>query len=138
MVNDRKLQGSCAELAVAAKLMEFGWQVSFPFGESAPYDLICDSGTALTRIQVKSTNKPIANGTYKIIPRCGHGREYSKNDVDIIIAVLMTPTGHRFYVIPVEAVQTFPEITIYTSNRRCIITLYYENRWEFMLNMPRH
>jgi PD-(D/E)XK endonuclease len=48
-----KTKGDLAELKVAADLLRRGFRIAIPFGEDCDYDLICDTGEELHRIQVK-------------------------------------------------------------------------------------
>lgn len=50
-----KKKGDLAELMVASDLLARGHRIAIPFGEDSDYDLICDTGDALHRIQVKYT-----------------------------------------------------------------------------------
>jgi PD-(D/E)XK endonuclease len=50
-----KTKGDLAELKVATDLLFRGFRIALPFGEDCDYDLICDTGVALHRIQVKYT-----------------------------------------------------------------------------------
>lgn len=103
-----KRTGSVAELAVAKKLVERGFTVSWPLNEDS-YDLIAEKDGKARRIQVKSANIN-KGGSY----RCGltHCRtknlSYTKSDCDFII--LFAPYSWDFedmirdgyYIIPVE------------------------------------
>ena len=48
-----KLKGDIAVAAVILDLTKRGYIISEPMSENAPYDLICDTGEKLLRIQVK-------------------------------------------------------------------------------------
>ena len=48
-----KLKGDIAVAAVILNLTKKGYIVSEPMSENAPYDLICDTGNKLLKIQVK-------------------------------------------------------------------------------------
>ncbi len=50
---DLKKKGDLAELKVASDLLARGHRIAIPYGEDSGYDLICDTGDALHRIQVK-------------------------------------------------------------------------------------
>ncbi len=50
-----KAKGDLAELNVATDLLARGHRIAFPYGEDCDYDLICDTGDRLHRIQVKYT-----------------------------------------------------------------------------------
>jgi hypothetical protein len=49
-----------------------GWSVSLPLIDSQPYDLIADDGTALHRVQVKTTTRRSPGGRY-IVQVCTRG-----------------------------------------------------------------
>lgn len=107
---DKKRTGSVAELAVATKLAELGFTVSWPLIEDS-YDLIAEKDGHSRRVQVKSANIN-KGGSY----RCtlAHGsparQGYTKNDCDVI--VLHAPYSRDFndiifdgfYIVPVENV----------------------------------
>jgi hypothetical protein len=100
--------GSVAELAVSAKLVSLGYNVSIPFGETS-YDLIAEKGGRLIRIQVKTAT--LSNhGSY----RCSltHGKsnksKYTQADCDLIILYAPYSDDFKdihndgFYIIPIK------------------------------------
>lgn len=56
--------GSLTELEVMTYLFKLGYQVSIPYGDNAPYDLILDVNNKLLKIQVKTSRK-IEDGVYE-------------------------------------------------------------------------
>lgn len=71
-----KLKGDIAVATVILDLTKKGYIISEPMSENAPYDLICDTGNKLLRIQVKYRSDGIIpshnswtdkNGTHKNI-----------------------------------------------------------------------
>lgn len=59
-----KLKGDIAVAAVILDLTKKGYIISEPMSENAPYDLICDTGCKLLRIQVKyRSDRMIPNKT---------------------------------------------------------------------------
>ena len=100
--------GSVAELAVSAKLVSLGYDVSLPFGEMS-YDLIADKDGRLIRVQVKSATLS-KYGSY----RCSltHGRDnkvkYTANSSDLVILYAPYSRDYAdihndgFYVIPIK------------------------------------
>ncbi len=101
-----KLAGATAELLTAVELLKHGFAVSWPFGDSEGYDLIGDSRSRLTRLQVKSSSVKTKHGTYRVLfARGGKKLPYSKNDADYFVVVLMYSNGPAFYVIPIEEVK---------------------------------
>lgn len=106
--SSNKTHGGAAELLVAHELMEHGFGVCIPLGDSEPYDLISTYRQTLNRIQVKSSRAKTKGGTYRILFRRGRliKRPYSKDEADFIVAVLYYETGPAIYIIPVEAIDT--------------------------------
>ena len=99
----RKISGITAELMVAVELLNNGFSVSWPFGDAEGYDLIADSRSRLTRIQIKSAHGvAAATGTFKVHFRKGHktSTRYTEEDCDFLVAVLGYPDGYAYYVIP--------------------------------------
>lgn len=100
--------GSVAELAVSAKLVSLGYDVSIPFGEGS-YDLIADKDGRLIRVQVKSATLS-KYGSY----RCSltHGRDnkikYTASSCDLVILYAPYSEDYAdipndgFYVIPIK------------------------------------
>ena len=99
-----KPHGGAAELLVAYELMERGFGVCVPLGDSEPYDLIATYKTKLSRIQVKSTRTKTSSGTYRVMFQKGRNKKttYSKADTDFIAAVVYYTSGPAVYVIPIE------------------------------------
>ncbi len=96
---DKKTKGGIAELAVAARMMQEGWAVSFPFGERLRYDLVAEKNGIFIRVQVKySTPK---NGALRL--NCYSSNnwsilKYSKKDIDVLAAY--NPTDGKVYFVP--------------------------------------
>ena len=105
---DAKRTGSVAELAVATKLTELGFTVSWPLTDDA-YDLIAEKDGHSRRIQVKSATRN-KGGSYRCaLHHCkSQRRGYDKGDCDFI--VLYAPYAKDFedlihdgyYIIPIE------------------------------------
>ena len=103
--------GTGGELAVASKMAQLGFNISFPIG-SEPYDLIAEKGGGCYRSQVK-TGKLQQRGSYRIC--LSHGskvkQHYGKKQCDYV--VLFAPYSKDFeginedgyYVIPVADIQ---------------------------------
>ena len=49
-----KIIGEISECVVAAHLLQLGYSVSIPFGNTQKYDLVLDDGNKLWRVQVKT------------------------------------------------------------------------------------
>ena len=134
-----KLAGTAAELLAAVRLLDHGFSVSWPVGDSDCYDLIADSKTRITRIQVKSSST-LQKGTYHILfARGGKKVPYSKADIDYFIIVLMYNSGPAYYIIPVEEVKTIRgtfwhpgEHPYSTSQWRVCQYEEYRDRWDLL------
>jgi hypothetical protein len=55
MMNNCKRRGEWAELQFMAKAAKFGLRISKPWGESARYDMVIETGGRFLRVQIKST-----------------------------------------------------------------------------------
>ena len=109
MGKSNRRTGSAAELAVSAKLVSLGYEVSFPFGGEAPYDIVACKDGRLVRIQVKSATIS-KYGSY----RCTltHGRtcksKYTNEECDLVILFVPYSQDYTdvsedgFYVIPIK------------------------------------
>ena len=103
-----KDKGDLAEMAVARRLMEMGYTVSFPFGDNARYDLIYDDGS-LHRVQVKwgrSEDGAVAADVSSHNKRVGEiiHNPYSEESVDEL-AIYHHETG-QCYIVPIAHVPT--------------------------------
>ena len=110
MDKETKRTGSVAELAVSAKLVSLGYNVSIPFGE-LPYDIVAEKGGKLIRVQVKSATLS-KYGSYRcsLTHGCGSTKSrYTQDACDLM--VLYAPYSQDyadipddgFYVIPIKA-----------------------------------
>lgn len=97
-----KLQGEWAEVCFLARAVRMGLTVSSPYGESATYDFIVDSGARLHRVQVKSVSLP-DGGSYRISSTRGSRtkRRYTATEVDFLAAYVIPHDA--WYIIPVCA-----------------------------------
>lgn len=85
-MSDINAIGDSAELLVGGKMREIGAQVSFPFGDNAPYDLIIDIGGSLYRVQIKTTSqREDENGSVRAPLRRGNGSSYGYEEVDAYV-----------------------------------------------------
>ena len=96
-----KARGALAELQVATKVRSLGGEISFPHGDTAAYDLICDFGGRTSRIQVKSSMYT-KGATYDVhVTHNQNTKIYDKGECDYVVVVV--PYGT--YVIPVEEIE---------------------------------
>jgi hypothetical protein len=97
-----KLQGELVELRFLARAAELGLRVSKPYGDSAPYDFLVESGGDVYKVQVKSTRYREANCKAFLCTTAGQGRRYSEDDVDFIAAYVVTDDA--WYIIPLAKI----------------------------------
>jgi hypothetical protein len=86
-----KTKGNYSEMVIASKFLEYGFYVSFPFGDNAPYDLIVDNGVKLFKVQCKTAFRQKDNQLeVKFERRVGSKRNKSQSyqdlDIDFICA----------------------------------------------------
>jgi hypothetical protein len=103
-----KALGDRGELLVAQELIERNWNVAFPFGDNARYDIIAERNRYFCRIQVKSTEQVIvtpSHGPHYAFSLC-HGKlvkeSYNKDVIDFFICCAIQ--CKRFWVLPIEAI----------------------------------
>ena len=123
-----KQTGSRGELLVAEKLIANGWSVSFPHGDSEPFDLLASKGKRTLRIQVKSTlapQYPKGKGAHYQF-HLKHGRKsraYDEGSVDIFVCVALD--AKRFWVIDCRD-KPKPSMKIYGAGSKYAQT---EDNW---------
>lgn len=99
----KKTKGDIAELSVAAKFIEEGWQILFPFGENHRYDLVVEKENKFLRVQIKYVTPK--NGALEINCRSSNNWSvihYSPKDIDIIAAY--NSIDKQIYFIPVKEI----------------------------------
>jgi len=97
--------GLLSEMLVVAELLKRGFSVGTMLGGHTPYDLICDNGRSLLRLQIKTGllrgpnhrySFPTARGKYHV--------PYRAEDCDYLIGVIATETPPIFYVFPIKEI----------------------------------
>lgn len=81
----KKTKGDIAELIIAAKLLEDGWKISFPYGEDHRYDLIAEKDKKFVRIQAKYVTPK--NGVLDVNCRSSNNwsvMTYTPEEIDFI------------------------------------------------------
>ncbi len=76
-----KQRGEWVEMLFMARAAREGLQVSKPYGESAAYDFIVESGALCSRTQVKSTRSRFENG-FRCNLRASMSRRYKPDSFD--------------------------------------------------------
>ena len=138
----RRKTGSVAELAVASKLVELGFTVSWPLS-SVTYDLIAEKGGKSSRIQVKGASIS-KHGSYRcsiLHGACDNRRNYRKKDCDFIVFYapyskdFSEEATDGFYVVPVSVLRPpRAQIILFPAgkgrgNRKTSIWEKYRDGW---------
>ena len=111
-----KVRGERAEIAFWLVTSLLGFRVSKPYGDSAPYDFLVDNGSAVLRVQVKSTANMHCRA-YNLLAKHGRFVDYKPNEVDIIAAYIVP--RNAWYLIPLEAIPAMPHaIRLYPDGVR--------------------
>jgi len=92
-----KQRGEWVEMVFMARASREGLQVSKPYGDSAAYDFIVESGSVCWRVQVKSTCSPYQKG-YRCNTRASLSRRYKPGSFDFA-AIHVTPLD-AWFIIP--------------------------------------
>ena len=118
-----KKKGDLAEMKVASDLLDRGFRIAIPFGEDCDYDLVCDTGGALHRIQVKHVT---SNGAVLEAHCSSHSltngrirrtKRYTAATIDWL-AVYDRATDRCFYIPAVELGAGRSSITLRLSPAR--------------------
>ncbi|MGV4984544.1 group I intron-associated PD-(D/E)XK endonuclease [Streptomyces sp. NRAIS4] len=97
-----KARGELTEVVVLAKLIEYGYSVSLPFGDNCRYDMIVDDGAGLHRVQVKTARDGGSAGTIEFNTVSVHPISGCKTRYDGQIEAFLAyhPGSHAFYWVP--------------------------------------
>lgn len=101
------MKGDLAELKVAAKFLEKGWYVSYPFGDDTPYDLIVDVDGSLMKVQVKHIIERNKTLTVKLVSNTG---VTYKEKVDLI--AIYEPKNEEVYLIDPKKFESDTIVTL--------------------------
>ena len=109
-------KGEAAELAFMLKAVSLGFGVAKPWGNSERYDFILDTGTRLSRVQIKSSSA-MHLGMYCVNANRhanGNSIAYRIGEIDFLIAQIVPEDC--WYVIPLEAVLPRKSLRIYPED----------------------
>src|SRR5438552_14109363 len=106
-VRPPKARGELAEARFLARAMDLGLVVSKPFGDSARYAFVVDSGGLLSRVQIKSAWVSARHGGYQFgaSPAQLQGepaRPYRRDEIDFLVACIAPEDV--WFIIPIRAV----------------------------------
>jgi PD-(D/E)XK endonuclease len=128
---NRKWMGEVAESAFLWKAMQLGLLVAKPWGDSARYDFIVDSGRGLLRVQVKSTGCLCEEHRYAV---AAHGSNpaipYTKDDIDFLVAFI--PPEDAWYILPVEVFTPRTHLWLYPQGEHDQQYESYREAWSLL------
>lgn len=111
---DPHRNGELAEAAFIHKAVSLGFLVSKPFGPDTRYDFIVDSGSRLSRIQVKSVRADGGSG-FQVACHYSKMRPFTASDIDLLAAYIIAHDA--WYIIPVSAFAPAVSIGIRPGSR---------------------
>jgi PD-(D/E)XK endonuclease len=129
-----KLQGELVELRFLLRAAELGLRVAKPYGDSAPYDFLVESGGAVFKVQVKSTGYRAHKCKAYVCATHRQNRLYSKKDVDFIAAYIISDDA--WYIIPLRAISG-GEVSLNPRFRRNKYRPYRE-AWDLLIPERRN
>ncbi len=99
-----KRKGTIAELSVASRLSELGWNVLLPLGENCRYDLVAEKNGRFIRVQVKYVTPK--NGVL-YVNCCSSNNwsvlHYTSEEIDVIAAY--DANDGAAYFVPVNQIR---------------------------------
>jgi hypothetical protein len=118
MFRTAKLQGEAAETVFLRRAISLGLTVSQPWGDSARYDFIVDSGVRLSRVQVKSVSRPSPRNAYHLCVAAGSGGKhpYTPRDIDFLAAYIIPED--IWYLIPSPVLRAVHTIALHPGPTR--------------------
>jgi len=128
-----KLQGELVELRFLIRAAKLGLCVAKPWGDSAPYDFLVESGGAIFRVQVKSTRFRHARTKAFVCVTRRQGKPYSSKEVDFIAAYVVPDDA--WYIIPISAARR--EVSLNPRFRRNKYRRYRE-AWDLLIPERRN
>jgi hypothetical protein len=109
LMQDPKRKGELGELVFVLTAASHGLIVSKPYGDSASYDFLVQSGRSIRRVQVKAAFTERL-GSYTFNVTSGGHRYYTEKDIDFLAAYI-GPLD-IWYIIPVHVIQSTAAIVI--------------------------
>jgi hypothetical protein len=129
-----KLRGELVELKFLARAAELGLQVSKPYGDSAPYDFLVESGGEVFKIQVKSTGFRHMGSKTHVCTAGHHNKAYKKKEVNFIAAYIVAEDV--WYIIPLHVISG-KQVYLNPRYRRNTYRRYRE-AWDLLISQRRN
>jgi hypothetical protein len=109
LMQDPKRKGELGELVFVLTAASHGLIVSKPYGDSACYDFLVQSGRRIRRVQVKAAFTERL-GSYTFNVTSGRHRYYTEKDIDFLAAYI-GPLD-VWYIVPVHVIRSTAAIVI--------------------------
>ncbi len=129
-----KSQGELVELRFLLRAAELGLNVSKPYGDSAPYDFLVESGGEVFKVQVKSTGFRAAKCRAYVCATHRNSARYRAREVDFIAAYIISEDA--WYIIPLRAISG-REVSLHPRFRRNKYRRYRE-AWDLLIPERRN
>lgn len=120
-----ELRGKIGEAAAVFFFSAEGYIVSIPLSENQKYDLICDRGLGLKRIQVKTTMQKKKSGDYIVNLKTNSANSkgnshtnFDPNDVDYLFVLC---GDGRMFCIPAKEIKAVSKMTIGKEQEKYMI-----------------
>lgn len=107
MSADTKTKGSISELKFAAKFIEMGYNILFPYGENQRYDLVIEKNNVFKRIQIKtaSVEKVFIRFSIRSRDRKTNSTISKNYNGEVDYFAVFSPELEKYYLIPIEIVE---------------------------------
>ncbi len=129
-----KAQGELVELRFMTRAAELGLRVSKPWGDSAPYDFLVESGGDVFKVQVKSTGFRDSKCKSYVCVAHQQGTRYARKDIDFIAAYIRCED--TWYISPYRAIGG-REVSLNPRFRRNKYRRYRE-AWDLLIPERRN
>ena len=132
-----KRRGELAELAFMHKVINLGFAVAKPWGDSDRYDFILDTGPRLWRVQVRSTAYQSHRGysVHTYVYRKRQMVALTAKEIDVVVAYIV-PLD-LWYVVPVAAFAPCKNLWFYPNgSKKGSRFEEFREAW-FLLELPR-
>jgi hypothetical protein len=138
MMKNPKRKGELAELIFVLTAASHGLLVSKPYGDSAPFDFLVQTGNRAQRVQVKAAFTRSRSGYYFHVGTGSKHIYYTENDIDIL-AAYVAPED-IWYILPVQSIHRTTSIVVSpgsSSSHRGAKYESYREGWHLLTGTAR-
>lgn len=123
----RNRQGEMAEMMFVSEAIRRGFIVSRPIFDKNGYDFIVDTGSGLSRIQVKSTAKKQGRSQNYIFSLVRGHKKVIYTDKEFNYLAAYIKENDSWYIIPREKLGNLTKLVISSSDKSVIHRKFDEN-----------